>query len=162
MDSLCQKQNSLEKEKSPLAGMFYRIVLVFIILNTYLYSEDRAVLIGINDYSESGRFSNLRYAEEDVSALEIILGNSFRIYRPEKGREVTRKNTLELLQNAVSDLKPEEQIFFFFSGHGADQSLALQNGEVTVEEVINILKKSKKFFMVIDACRTSEDESVAE
>ncbi|HNN07105.1 MAG TPA: caspase family protein, partial [Leptospiraceae bacterium] len=108
--------------------MLHRIILIFIVLNTYIKSEDRAVLIGINDYSESGRFSNLRYAEEDASVLENILGNSFRIYRPEKGREVTRKNTLELLQNSVSDLKPEDQVFFFFSGHGADQSLALQNG----------------------------------
>ncbi|HNM04174.1 MAG TPA: caspase family protein, partial [Leptospiraceae bacterium] len=139
--------------------MLHRIILIFIVLNTYIKSEDRAVLIGINDYSESGRFSNLRYAEEDASVLENILGNSFRIYRPEKGREVTRKNTLELLQNSVSDLKPEDQVFFFFSGHGADQSLALQNGEISVAEIISILRKSKKFFMVIDACRTSEDQA---
>ena len=159
MDSLCQKQNELKEKKSPLEGMFHRIIFLLIFLNTYIYSEDRAVLIGINDYSESGRFSNLRYAEEDAAVLENILGKSFRIYRHEKGRELTRKNTLELLQNAVSDLKPEDQIFFFFSGHGADQSLALQNGEISVEEIIGILRKSKKFFMVIDACRTSEDQT---
>ncbi len=157
MDSSYQKQNKLKKKKSPVKEMFYRFILILIICNICIYSEDRAVLIGINDYSESGRFSNLRYADGDVSALESILSRSFKIYRHGRRGEVTRKNTLELLQNAVSDLKPEDQIFFFFSGHGFDQNLALQNGEILVEEIISILRKSKKFFMVIDACRTSED-----
>ena len=86
-----------------------------------------ALIIGINDYSDD-RISDLRYAEPDAEAVRAALTHpEYGIVRPENvqvlksGQATYREISMALEEQLVRKAtKPEDVVFFYFAGHGAE------------------------------------------
>ena len=86
-----------------------------------------ALIIGINEYSDD-RISDLRYAEPDAEAVRAALTHpDYGIVRPEnvhvlKSSQATyRQISMALEEQLVRKAtKPEDVVFFYFAGHGAE------------------------------------------
>jgi hypothetical protein len=101
-----------------------------------------AIVIGISDYP--GNANDLQYADDDAESMSYALTNLYG-YLPQNIHLLEDMNaTYDNILAAVNDVKnqagPNDEIFFFFSGHGAkgvaddgdsekiDESIVSHNG----------------------------------
>lgn len=82
---------------------------------------DKALLVGINKYQDSN--ANLKGCVNDVKLMYQLLINHFKFpldnIRVLTDERATKQNILERLSWLVSNTKPGDNIYFHYSGHGA-------------------------------------------
>ena len=86
-----------------------------------------ALVVGINDYKDA-RISDLRYAEPDARAVvEALTHPQYGIVKAENVKmllsaEATYRNVSMALEEQLvrQATKPEDVVFFYFAGHGAE------------------------------------------
>ncbi len=96
------------------------ISLLFAIFITQGYAQDRALLVGIDDYWYLGA---LKGSTQDVKDMQQFLQFVWH-YRSDQVRtlidaQATRENILEAFDNClIKDSRPGDRVLFYFSGHG--------------------------------------------
>jgi metacaspase-1 len=97
--------------------------LFLVIFGFSIFAEDRALVIGINNY-QNRDIDEVKGAEEDAFSMEIFLQKKFgfskRQIKTLIGSQATdyqiRKEVEEWL---IKGTKEGDRVFFFFSGHGS-------------------------------------------
>lgn len=80
--------------------------------------ERWAVLVGINQYAAGIEVPDLKWAENDVDALEQSLKRDGYEVRTLKGLSATRPQIITVLQSLAMRLKPQDTFFLYIAGHG--------------------------------------------
>ena len=138
-----------------------------------------AVVVGVSEYSAD--FSDLRWAGRDAEALGAVLedegyGGFDRVIVLQSGgaMEPTRANILTIVQEEGADLRPDDLLLFYFSGHallrpsedGAAQHWLVPEGAtmqnlslagINVEELSEIMDSfsAERRVLIIDGCYTT-------
>ena len=97
------------------------LIIGFVIVGHLWAKEKYAVLIGINDY-EHERIQDLNYSEADAVYLQNVLIKYAR-YKPQNirillGENATYRNIKRDIYWLSSQVRNEDDVFFYFSGHG--------------------------------------------
>jgi peptidoglycan/xylan/chitin deacetylase (PgdA/CDA1 family)/uncharacterized caspase-like protein len=138
------------------------------------YRESWAVVIGIDEYR---KWPRLEYAARDADAVRRTLIDKLgfsesRVFML-KNQEATRSGILSLLNGKLgrSEIRRDDRIFFFFSGHGATRRLSsgrdlgyivpvdsdpgnVATDAIPMTELQNIAENlpAKHVFFVMDSC----------
>src|SRR6056297_663475 len=90
-------------------------IIALLFYFTFGFSEDYAILVGINQYQY---LSKLKYAENDaIDMTELLQNLGFQTQTLVNGG-ATRENILNCLVETVQKTGEDDLIMFFFSGHG--------------------------------------------
>ncbi len=103
-----------------------------------------AIVIGIADYPGIG--NDLKYTDEDaeemINALTTVYGGfdgaNIRDFIDKEGQgsvNATRENIISAIQKIGSMARPEDEVVFFFSGHGG-KGRALDGDKEAIDESI--------------------------
>ena len=143
--------------------------------------ERWGLFIGIEDY-EDPRVTDLRYSIDDVQRITEILRDPTRgafehlkvltSDATEPENRPTRINILRALNRWLAGAKPEDTVFFFFSGHGATDNKnrnylipvgaqvdLLEDTALPMERINAILDDreqiaAKKVIVILDSCHS--------
>ena len=86
--------------------------------NTTIAAQ-KALVVGIKDYSYWSRLQNSRNDAEDMAQTLQDLGfETTLVTRNEQG-EVNNERFNQALQQFSQNLRPDDKVIFFYSGHGA-------------------------------------------
>jgi uncharacterized caspase-like protein len=127
-----------------------------------------AVLVGVSEYRQAE--NNLSYSHQD--AIEMY--NLLKLQTPVSNltllidRQATKDSIVEATRRLFAKAQPEDQIIFFFSGHGNSDRFFTHDRELTFQTLQKLFKESraKRKMILADACfsgtfRTSGAESPA-
>ena len=122
-----------------------------------------ALITGVSSYQNSE--ANLPNTTKDVKALKKVLDKQNVISGVITSKYVNHDNIVKKLEAMVQLAKPDDKIYFFFSGHGNTGGFLTYDMQLfRYEELVGILSKAKARQIVcfIDACRAGSVESLAE
>lgn len=89
----------------------------------YLYGKSYALVIGIDQY-KSPNWHKLDYAVRDAEAMaEYLIRQGFQV-TPLYDKAATREVILSVLDNLKYNVKREDRVLVFFSGHGYNETIA--------------------------------------
>lgn len=172
---------------------FVFVVSLFLFSVTELCAENigkrntYVLVVGIDNYPKA--YGKLNYAAEDAKKFANVMREyGIADYKKEKEEFVygnkpevillsektgssdffpTKANILIQLDSILENVKEDDFVVLFFSGHGTGESLVTvtQSGNVeTIElrEILNRLDtKTKEYMLFLDACRNT-DNSIAQ
>lgn len=77
-----------------------------------------ALIVGIDKYS--GAWKSLDNAVNDAKAVEALLKSKYRFnqFKTLYNEEANRTNIISALEWLVANVKPEDNVFIYYSGHG--------------------------------------------
>ncbi|MCB9335586.1 MAG: caspase family protein [Flavobacteriales bacterium] len=77
-----------------------------------------ALIIGIDKYS--GSWTPLKNAVNDAKAIETLLKSKYKFHQFKSlyNETATRENIISALEWLVTNVKPEDNVFIYYSGHG--------------------------------------------
>ncbi len=77
-----------------------------------------ALIIGIDNYS--GEWKHLKNAVNDARAIEQVLKTSYRFtnFKALYNEQATRTNIISAFEQLIKVVKPEDNVFIYYSGHG--------------------------------------------
>ncbi|HIO40197.1 MAG TPA: caspase family protein [Candidatus Marinimicrobia bacterium] len=126
-----------------------------------------ALIIGIDDYK--GQWNPLNNAVNDARAIENLLKNKYQFthFRTLFNEEATRENIINQFLWLVENVKENDNVFIYYSGHGEFEKKLNKGYWVPVDAQTNSISiylsnsdiqtflasiKSKHTLMVSDAC----------
>jgi len=109
------------------------------ILGTECSGDKYAIVIGISDYP--GTANDLQYADDDADSVDYALRTLYG-YLPTniyllKNMDATFDNILAAINNVKSKAKVNDEVFFFFSGHGAKGTADDGDSEKIDESIVS-------------------------
>jgi hypothetical protein len=121
-----------------------------------------AILISC-DYLYDSQYK-LNSSTNDINNITNLLITQFN-YKNEYIyvlKNYKKKNIIDFFKFILKIINPEDNIFFYFTGHGTDNALVTEDSKLLYNfeirnSFINRLKKNVKLFGLIDACH-SENE----
>jgi len=142
---------------------------LFEILKSFWYKEKKisekkkiAILIG-NTYEKNIKYT-LHSSDNDIIQIKNLLIEKFNYIENNIFilRNSTKKNILNLFKNIIKNINSDDQIFFYFTGHGTENGLVTEDDKILYNfeirnQFINHLQKDVKMFGLIDSCH-SENE----
>ncbi len=98
-------------------------VCMALLVTPYAGADTRILLVGVDDYADS-TIDDPVGAGNDVTALADVLKKRFGVTDSEVhtliGRKATQQQILNELRDwLVGNVKPDDQLLFYFSGHGS-------------------------------------------
>lgn len=137
--------------------------------------------IGINEYEDNPIFGDLSYAEKDAqkfsqefTARQKSLGHPVNTVPVLYSADATKKNILDGLRKLAGDVKPEDSVVVFYSGHGKatrDKRFYLIPHDVPYDSMEETLRHSisdaeleeafrgvdaEQILFIIDACNSGQ------
>ncbi len=96
------------------------ISLLLIVFITPAYAEDRALLVGIDEYWYVGVSKGNKQDVKDMQQLaQSVWGYQSHQIRTLIDAQATRKNILDSFDNwLIKESRPGDKVLFYFSGHG--------------------------------------------
>lgn len=132
--------------------MFMLLWSVSISANTYI------VAVGIADYSLYPiKIRSLRLPAADAGAfIDMYKSNTAFDYIILTDKDATRKRILSAMNGVYRLAGPDDQVVFFFSGHGYAGGICAADGNLSYKQVREAMKKSRSRnkMMFLDACRS--------
>jgi len=149
-------------------------------LNSTLEPQRHAIVIGVDSY-EDPIFGDLLHAADDAEAIDEILrdekGGGFdRVHR--LLGEATRDDVFKLLRSMKKEIRREDTLLFYFSGHGTRvpdgdrwrrfllttdaRASSLEDSAIDLEELqefFSALPAARKA-LIVDACFNGDGKSV--
>ena len=116
------------------------------------------ISVGIADYKE---INDLRYTENDVMSFNTIMSRYDAEIVSLLGKEATHSNIIKYIRAVSAQAKADDDIFFFFSGHGYeggfccyDQKPNSYIGGISYQEIQILFKNCRagKKVIIADAC----------
>lgn len=82
------------------------------------YGKYYALIIGIDNYS--GTWQKLKNAVNDAQAIETVLKSKYKfdVFKTLYNEQASKINIINELEWLVANVKPEDNVFIFYSGHG--------------------------------------------
>lgn len=120
--------------------------------HTYLIS------VGIADYKS---INSLRFTENDVILFNEVVNSENTYIISLVGNDATHANVLKTLRDTFSKAKPDDNVIFFFSGHGYDGGFCCYDmkpnshiGGVSYQEMHILLRncRARNKLIFADAC----------
>lgn len=185
------ENTKVRKKKSMLFFVLFAsfVVSLNIFPGTVLLADDKSIrktyvlVVGIDNYPTA--YGNLNYAAKDAEMFASVM-QEFGIADSKREKEEfvysnkpevvllsdktrspdlfpTKDNILRQLDSFLENVKEDDFVILFFSGHGTGESLVTvtQNGKVeTIElkEILNRLDtKTKEYMIFLDACRNTDN-----
>lgn len=117
---------------------YFTITLFTLISVKYLVAQTppgipkpqiRAVVIGVSKYRDSLNFRNLKYAAKDAEDFATYLMNAMDMKVPANNiallvnEKATRENIIDSIIAKFRPAQPNDELIFFFSGHGDPGSM---------------------------------------
>lgn len=126
-----------------------------------------ALIIGIDNYK--GNWTPLNNAVRDAQALEILLKKKYKVdqFKTLYDEEATRGNIINSMLWLVENVKENDNVFIFYSGHGeynkalkkgywvpVDAQTASMSMYISNSDILTFLNgmKSKHTLLISDAC----------
>ena len=116
------------------------------------------ISVGIADYKE---INDLRYTENDVMSFNTIMSRYDAEIVSLLGKEATHSNIIKNIRAVSAQAKADDDIFFFFSGHGYeggfccyDQKPNSHIGGISYQEIQILFRNCRagKKVIIADAC----------
>lgn len=102
--------------------------LTLLVLTTNSWAQDfqrsRAIVVGIDNYSNASSWADLKFAVADARALTIFLQRQGYDVTLLLDTQADRSAILAALRSAATDLGPQDRLLFYFGGHGHTDRLA--------------------------------------
>lgn len=140
-----------------------------------------AVIIGVNDYSKVNCFRSLSYCEKDAQIIKNVLKsrwnvNENNIFVFNESKNTNYVNINEVLKKVILEREEDDNILFYFSGHGdevngnsylilSDTKEDTITGEyenaIVLSELNDLFKQSKAKIKlrIFDACKCGQSFS---
>lgn len=132
------------------------LYLTLICFSICAQAETYVVIAGVSDYQH---ISDLHLPEKDALAVAELYKTRTENVITITGKYATKKNIINALSSQFSRAKSNDQIVFFFSGHGfpggiCPYDIKRDGNEITYKEILSIFKRSKAKTKIIfaDAC----------
>jgi len=136
-----------------------------------------AVLVGVNEYEDTGNYGQLQVCVKDVHAIrEQLVAGGFdpariRLLTDDATELPTRDNILVALKAVADATERDDLLFFYYSGHGDEDGgesyLVARNGKrlvlsdtaVRLSRVKEIMEQApaRAKVIVLDACHSGAD-----
>lgn len=133
---------------------FYFIICVFFSCVVSMSAQKTyALLTGVSSYSNSE--ANLGNSTKDVKELQNVFNRQGAIVSTLTSKYANHDNIVSKLEAIIKLAKSDDNIIFFFSGHGITGGfLTYEMSLFKYEELASILAKAKtkNVFCFIDAC----------
>ncbi len=120
------------------------------------------LIVGVGKYGRQG-ISDLTYTIKDAKELHQVFKNQGIVASMLTSKYATKEKMLEKLEQMVSLAKPEDKIYFVFSGHGTRGHIVLYGGEfVPYSALTQVLSKAKTkhVYCFVDACHSGSVANV--
>lgn len=144
----------------------YRILmmLVLTVVGTQSINAQKtyALLAGVSNYGDEQ--VNLHNTTKDVKDLKKVLAHQDVVTSVVTSQYANLDNITKKLGAIVKLAKPEDNILFFFSGHGdTDGFIASDRAMFRYQKLVEILRKAKARNVVvfIDACMSGSVKSIS-
>lgn len=87
-------------------------------INNIKIGKYYALIIGIDNYS--GKWSKLKNAVNDAKAIENVLKTNYKFtsFKTLYNDQATRNNIISSFETLMKIVKPEDNVFIYYSGHG--------------------------------------------
>ena len=129
-------------------------------------SKLHALIVGVSNYSAMAQL-DLPFCKNDILLVIDALVNGLNadaanILICGKDGTVTKKELLIALSRLVAVSKPDDTIFFYFSGHGGTLStghhLLLSDGKISTQDIIGYFEKmpARNKVICMDACMAGD------
>jgi metacaspase-1 len=110
-------------------------------------SQKYAVVIGINNYP--GTSSDLNYCVPDATLMADVLQSQYKFLTENvkilTDDNATRINIFDAIKSVRSNIHPNDEFFFFFSGHGA-KGKAADYDKISIDQSIVVWNDAKNNF----------------
>lgn len=137
-----------------------RLILSAIMLTLGLVAGARVYLVsvGVTDYSKyPSKISNLNLPVADAEAVvDLYSKNTSVDYALLLNKKATKERIIKAMNKVYKDAKEDDQVVFFFSGHGYPGGFCVYDGNLGYDEIRKAMSKSKckNKMMFVDACRS--------
>lgn len=138
------------------------IIILFLSFACVNAQRTYALLAGVSNYGNEE--TNLHNTTKDVKELRQVLKNQKAVVSVVTSRYATYDNIKEKLNTILKVAKAEDNIIFYFSGHGSEGNIVVYGPEYfQYSELVSTLStaKTNKVFIFIDACKSGSVASSA-
>jgi len=121
-----------------------------------------ALITGVSSYQNAQ--ANLHHTSKDAKSLQKVLKNQGAVTALVTSKYANHDNIVKKLKAIVQLAKPEDKVFFFFSGHGDTGGFLTYDMQLfQYQELVGILSKAKaqQIICFIDACKSGSVEGLA-
>lgn len=133
----------------------YTIIAALMICMGAQAQKTYALLVGLSNYGMQGR-GDLDYSAKDAKEMKMVFANQRNAQATlVTSKYATPENIKQKLRVISKLAKPQDNIIFFFSGHGAPGYVyCYQAEELTYDDISEALSeaKTKNIACFIDAC----------
>lgn len=121
----------------------------------------KALLVGVCEYAFDPRFSSLPLCSNDIAAVKQALVNGLNVSTDNivvagcEGR-ITISGFLEDLKSILTTTTNEDTLIFYFSGHGGNNCLAMSDGLVNLQSLVDLVEKTtpRNKIIILDSCHS--------
>ncbi len=127
-----------------------------VILAIFAIDARTYVLItGVSNYSQRG-LKPLSQSTKDAKAMWNLMKPRYPDTSLLTGQHANTRKVSSALAQLAAAAGPNDQIYFFFSGHGTNGAFCLSDANMSYTDLISILSKSKskQIVVFIDACHS--------
>lgn len=118
----------------------------------------KAMLVAVCDYPQP-EVQSLPLCKRDLFAMQSALIKGLHILPNNillcnESGHVTRSELLQSLSLCASTIDPDETFMFYFTGHGGHNCVALSDGTIELQQIINCIEKinAKNKVIILDSC----------
>ncbi len=122
----------------------------------------RALLIGVCTYP-ANRYTPLPFCMNDIFAVKSALINGLHTAESDiklcgTADHVSSVELLAALVDVLATATKDDTFLFYFSGHGGKNSLALSDGNIPLQTMIEIIEKTitKNKIIILDSCHSGD------
>lgn len=135
-----------------------KILLTALVLLVTAFAIDARTYVlvsGVSNYAKRG-LKPLTQSTKDAKSMWNLMKSRYPDTSLLTGENANHQKVAGMLTKLASAAGPDDQIFFFFSGHGGKGVFCLSDENMTYTELITILSKSKckQIVVLIDACHS--------
>ncbi|OAB40551.1 hypothetical protein PMSD_01200 [Paenibacillus macquariensis subsp. defensor] len=120
----------------------------------------KALLVGVCEYPATG-LPALPLCENDLYAVRTALINGLKValedvYICGETGMATSSDLANTMLQALTTITNEDTFIFYFTGHGGKNCLALSDGSIALQELIDLIENTsaKSKIIVLDACHS--------
>lgn len=134
---------------------FIIVVIALLMAVASVFARTYALTTAVSNYQRDG-LSTLSQSTKDAKAMASLLHAKVQDVSLVTGKNATAEHIKALLMKMAKAAGPNDQIIFFYSGHGGKNVICLYDKNITYYEILGILTQSKckNILVIVDACES--------
>lgn len=122
----------------------------------------KALLVGVCEYPTAG-YPSLPFCVNDVQSVRGALITGLNV--PETNVKICGNGAIVTIRELIAELRPivsesaeKDTFIFYFSGHGGKNILALSDGNLNLQSLIDVIDNihAKNKIIILDCCHSGE------